>query len=188
MTGGPGGGKTTAVDLFRRELGEVVVVVPESGTILFAGGFPRSHVPGPTRAAQLAIYHTQIHLEAAQAELFPARFLLCDRGTPDGAAYWPDGPDGFFEAVGSTADAELARYDAVVFFETAAAGGFSIEGGNPVRNESLAEALALDRKLHAVWSRHPHFVYVRHEASFLRKLTTGLAAIRTCLDAWTTAH
>src|SRR5688572_33265034 len=42
LTGGPGGGKTTAADLFRRELGEAVVVVPESATILFAGGFPRT--------------------------------------------------------------------------------------------------------------------------------------------------
>ena len=30
VTGGPGGGKTTAADLFRRELGDCVVVVPEA--------------------------------------------------------------------------------------------------------------------------------------------------------------
>jgi dephospho-CoA kinase len=41
LTGGPGGGKTTAADLFRREIGERVVVVPETATMLFAGGFPR---------------------------------------------------------------------------------------------------------------------------------------------------
>ncbi|MCB0954305.1 MAG: AAA family ATPase, partial [Microthrixaceae bacterium] len=41
LTGGPGGGKTTAADLFRREIGDSVVVVPESATTLFAGGFPR---------------------------------------------------------------------------------------------------------------------------------------------------
>ena len=28
LTGGPGGGKTTAADLFRREIGEKVVIVP----------------------------------------------------------------------------------------------------------------------------------------------------------------
>ena len=42
LTGGPGGGKTTAADLFRREIGERVVIVPEAGTLVFAGGFPRS--------------------------------------------------------------------------------------------------------------------------------------------------
>ncbi len=42
LTGGPGGGKTTAADLFRREIGDRVVIVPEAATILFQGGFPRS--------------------------------------------------------------------------------------------------------------------------------------------------
>lgn len=179
VTGGPGAGKTTAIDLFRRELGEKVVVVPESGTILFGGGFPRSPMAGPRRAAQLAIYHTQKHLEAAQAEIFPSRILLCDRGTVDGAAYWPEGPDAFFAAVGTTLEAELARYDAVVFFETAAAGGISIEGGNPVRNENLDEAVALDRRLRDVWSKHPDFTYVPHHPSFFRKLTIGLGALES---------
>ncbi len=32
--------------------------------------------------------------------------------------------------MGTTFDAELARYDAVIFFETAAVAGASIEGGN----------------------------------------------------------
>src|SRR5687768_10782133 len=35
LTGGPGGGKTTAADLFRREIGDRVVIVPEAATILF---------------------------------------------------------------------------------------------------------------------------------------------------------
>jgi len=39
---GPGGGKTTAADLYRREIGERVVVVPEAAKLLFSGGFPRS--------------------------------------------------------------------------------------------------------------------------------------------------
>lgn len=181
VTGGPGAGKTTAIDLFRRELGDSVVVVPESGTLLFTGGFPRSALPGPRRAAQLAIYHTQRHLEAAQAELFPDRVLICDRGTLDGAAYWPDGPESFFEAVGSSVEQELERYDAVIFFETAAAGGIGIEGGNPIRNETLNEAVELDKRLRAVWSKHPDYTFVPHHPSFFRKLTIGLGAIESRL-------
>jgi molybdenum cofactor synthesis domain-containing protein len=42
---------------------------------------------------------------------------------------------------------ELARYDAVIFFESAAVGGMGIEGGNPIRNESLEQAVKLDHKL-----------------------------------------
>lgn len=184
VTGGPGAGKTTAIDLFRRELGEAVVVVPESGTILFGGGFPRSSLPGPRRAAQLAIYHTQRHLETAQAEIFPDRILLCDRGTLDGAAYWPEGSDSYFAAIGSSLEAELARYDAVVFLETAAAGGMSIEGGNPIRNETQNEAVDLDRRLQAIWSKHRDFTFVPHHPSFFRKLTIGLGAIESRIAVW----
>lgn len=39
--GGPGGGKTTAGDLLRREFGARVAFVPEAATLLFSGGFPR---------------------------------------------------------------------------------------------------------------------------------------------------
>jgi predicted ATPase len=140
LTGGPGGGKTTAADLFRREIGERVVIVPEAATILFQGGFPRSREPHAQRYAQryaqTAIFHVQRHIEDVQASLYPGRTLLCDRGTIDGAAYWPGEPDEYFAAVGTTQEAELRRYDAVIFFESAAVGGSSIEGGNPVRTES----------------------------------------------------
>jgi hypothetical protein len=95
LTGGPGAGKTTAADLFRREIGDRVVVVPEAATLLFSGGFPRVKEAHATRSAQAAIYHLQRNLEDIQAARFPERVLLCDRGTLDGAAYWPDDPAGF---------------------------------------------------------------------------------------------
>ena len=167
-------------DLFRREIGERVVIVPEAATILFQGGFPRSREPHAMRCAQTAIFHVQRHLEDVQAALFPGRTLLCDRGTIDGAAYWPDDePDAFFSAMGTTAEAELARYDAVIFFESAANGGHAIEGGNPARIESREDALRLDHALRKIWSKHPRFVVVRHNASFFKKITFGLTAIES---------
>jgi len=177
LTGGPGGGKTTAADLFRREIGERVVLVPESATLLFGGGFPRARAPKAVLAAQRAIFHVQRNLEDTQAALYPDRILLCDRGTVDGAAYWPGKPHHFFNALGTTLDHELARYDAVIFFETAAAGDLQIEGGNPVRNESNQEALKLDRKLRVLWSKHPRFVLVPHNRSFFKKISFGLAVL-----------
>jgi predicted ATPase len=186
LTGGPGGGKTTAADLLRRELGERVVIVPETATMLFAGGFPRSLEPHARCSAQSAIYHVQTNLEDIQTALFPNRVLLCDRGTLDGAVYWPDQPEDFFEAVGTTIDDELARYDEVLFFETAAVGGIGIEGGNPTRIETLEQAVALDAALREVWSRHPRFTLLPHEPSFLKKMTSAVAilgAIVSRLDA-----
>jgi len=182
LTGGPGGGKTTAADLLRRELGERVVVVPEAATMLFAGGFPRLDDLEARKATQMAIYHVQRGAEDVIAAQYPDRVLLCDRGTVDGAAYWPNDVDHFFESVASSIEAELARYDAVVFFETAAVGGIDIEGGNPTRTENLPEAVALDRVLQELWSQHPHFLLIRHQQSFFTKLTQAHHAVIALLE------
>lgn len=177
LTGGPGGGKTTAADLFRREIGDRVVMVPEAATMVFSGGFPRSTLPMAVHAAQRAIYHVQRNLEDVQAALYPEKVLLCDRGTVDGAAYWPGDSADFFAEMGSTLSAELARYDAVIFFESAAAGGMDIQSGNPIRNETLEQAVQLDHRLRALWSQHPRFILVPHNPSFFKKISHGLAVL-----------
>jgi predicted ATPase len=182
LTGGPGGGKTTAADLLRRELGSRIVIVPEAATILFAGGFPRSSQLDANRAAQSAIFHVQRNLEDVQSSLYPERVLLCDRGTIDGAAYWPEGPETFFRFQGTTLEAELSRYDAVVFFETAAVAGLSIEGGNPVRCETLTQAVELDQRLRALWSQHPRFTLVPHSQSFLAKIVGALGLLQALVE------
>ncbi len=179
LTGGPGGGKTTAADLFRREIGEKVVVVPESATLLFSGGLPRVDETHAQCAAQNAIFHLQRSLEIIQASLYPERILLCDRGTVDGAVYWPDTAGDFFEKMGTTLEQELARYDAVIFFESAAVGDMSIETGNPTRIESNREAVELDRRLRDIWSQHHQFTFVPHNPSFFKKITFGLAAMES---------
>jgi len=183
LTGGPGGGKTTAADLFRREIGEKVVIVPETATMLFTGGFPRVGEAQARAATQREIFHAQVALEDVQGALYPGRVLLCDRGTIDGAAFWPDeAPRGFFETLGTTLEQELERYDAVIFFESAALGDISIEGGNPARTESNEEARDLDLRLRELWSNHANFHFVAHSASFFAKLQAGLRQLQKIVD------
>lgn len=183
LTGGPGGGKTTAADLFRREIGERVVIVPETATMLFSGGFPRVGESKARAATQRAIFHAQVALEDVQGALYPGRVLLCDRGTIDGAAFWPgDAPEDFFQTLDTSLEQELARYDAVVFFESAAVGDISIEGGNPVRTESNEEARRLDMRLRDLWSKHPNFHFVAHSTSFFAKLQDGLRQLQAIID------
>jgi predicted ATPase len=174
VTGGPGGGKTTAADLFRRELGDQVVIVPEAATILYTGGFPRTAEPEVRKHSQKAIYYVQRNLEDAQAAFYKSRILICDRGTVDGAVYWPGDSSEFFTNLKTSLESELSRYDAVLFFETAAVGGISIEGGNPMRIETLEQAVALDRDLKQLWSQHPNFIFVPHDSSFMRKINLAL--------------
>ena len=183
LTGGPGGGKTTAADLFRREVGAKVVIVPETATMLFTGGFPRVGDPKARTATQRAIFHAQVGLEDVQGALYPGRVLLCDRGTVDGAAFWPDeAPRGFFESVDTNLEEQLERYDAVIFFESAAVGDISIEGGNPARTESNEEARHLDVSLRELWSKHPNFHFIPHSVSFFAKLQAGLRQLQEIID------
>lgn len=183
LTGGPGGGKTTAADLMRREVGKRIVIVPEAATMLFAGGFPRHDEIHARRSAQKAIYHVQRNLEDIHAALYPERILLCDRGTLDSEVYWPDGANhDFYQSLSTTFDEEIGRYDAVIFFETAAVGNLAIEGGNPARTESIAEAVAIDRRLQKIWCRHPNYHFISHEKSFFKKLQVALSKLTELLD------
>jgi len=183
LTGGPGGGKTTAADLMRREVGDRIVIVPEAATMLFSGGFPRFEEIHARRSAQTAIYHVQRNLEDVHSAIYHDRILLCDRGTLDSVVYWPSNDDGgFFENLKTSVEAELDRYDAVIFFETAAVGNFSIEGGNPTRTESISEAVALDHRLQEIWGQHPNYTFIGHEDSFLKKLQNAIEKLSSFLD------
>jgi hypothetical protein len=177
LTGGPGGGKSTAAELFKLEYKDFISLVPEVATLLFRGGYPRVDSPLVIESIQKSIFHVQNNLEDTYANLFPHHTLLCDRGTVDGGGYWPHGPDDFYKSMGTILEAELARYDAVIFFETAAAGGFTIDLGNPVRNEDQKKAIEIDLKLKSLWSQHPNFVYIKNEPSFLKKIMKGIEAM-----------
>ncbi len=116
VTGGPGGGKTTALDLFRRELGnKIAVVPPEAATVLFSGGIPRSDDEQMVKIIQKTIFQLQENLEEIHKKQFPDRLLVCDRGSLDGLAYWPGTESDFFKGVNSSFEREIARYDAVIF-------------------------------------------------------------------------
>lgn len=181
LTGGPGGGKTTAAQLIRRELGERIIVVPEAATMLFQGGFPRCTGVSAQVAAQKAIYHVQRNIEDIQRESYPGRVLLCDRGTIDSAAYWPHGAEDFFKATNTSLQKECDRYDAVVFFETAAVGNIAVEGTNPTRIEDNQEARDLDKRLQSYWSQHKNYHFVPHQKSFFHKLESALKAVQQAL-------
>jgi predicted ATPase len=182
LTGGPGGGKSTAAKLFQLEYKDFISLVPEVATMLFRGGFPRVDSPLVLESIQKSIFHVQMNLEDTYSTLYPSHSLLCDRGTVDGGAYWPMGPDDFYKTMNTNLESELARYDAVIFFETAAAGGLDIDLGNPVRNEDQRKAIEIDQRLRALWSQHPNFVHVKNETSFLQKIMGGIAAIDSLVN------
>ena len=177
VTGGPGGGKTTALDLFQRELKSAVKVVPEAATMLFGHGLDREAGNADGKLLQRSIYRMQTSLEAIFREFYADRLLICDRGTLDGLAYWPDDEQSYLDSVGTNFEAEVARYGAVIFFQTAAVHGEDVKSNNPYRTEDSQTAVVLDEKLQRIWSRHPNFHFIPTELSFMAKINHGLKTI-----------
>jgi predicted ATPase len=184
LTGGPGGGKTTALDLIRREFSGKIATVPEAATMIFSGGIERSSKTHVLKTQQTAIFNLQKHLEDIQRATFENSIILCDRGSLDGLAYWPGESDDFFQSMNTNLKDELARYDAVIFFESAAKSGESIKSNNPIRNESENAAIVIDDKLQKIWSQHPNFNLIHSAESFINKVMFGITTIEEIIEQY----
>ena len=186
LTGGPGAGKTAVLELVRQQFCGHVQVLPEAAGIVFGGGFPRTGSPEWQRGAQRAIFFVQRELESI-ADASNTAIVLCDRGTVDGAAYWP-GPESFWDSVGTTQVAELSRYDAVIHLRTPTLErGYNHE--NPLRTESATAAAEIDERLLRIWEAHPHRFVVPSSHDFLEKAARVVEILRAmmpecCREIW----
>lgn len=95
----------------------------------------------------------QREAEALVIEERQVAVALCDRGTVDELAYWPDPVSTFWEEVGSTLEAELGRYHAVIHLRTPAPDQGYHTG--PIRNEPAERAAKLDRRISEAWEPSP---------------------------------
>jgi len=185
LTGGPGAGKTAALEMIKHALCDHVRVVPEAAGVVLGGGFPHVASAAGRIALQRAIFFVQREMEAAIESERPA-ILLCDRGTVDGAAYWP-GPSDLWSAVGTTREEQLARYHAVIHLRTPSADG-GYNHANRLRTESAGEAAVLDARIVDAWEGHPHRVVVPSAAEFVVKAARVLELIRAELPECCKAH
>lgn len=169
ITGGPGAGKTAALELARMRFGEKVTILPESATILFGGGFPRVRDELHRKASQRCIYYIQKELEQLARLTAKSQVVLCDRGTVDGLAYWPGEPLAFWDEVGSSYEMEIRKYHSVIHLQTP-----SLERGynhqNPVRTETALEAQIIDERIKIAWDQHPNVSLVKSDTDFVRKV------------------
>lgn len=168
LTGGPNGGKTTALSVLKETFGNKIELVPEAATMIFSGGFPRKdgsreHV----ETAQRLIYFSSLHLEDLAMATSKADLIVCDRGTVDGAVYWPGGIEDFFASMGTTLDAELARYDAVIHLSPPLKAEFY--QSTRVRTETLEVASQIDRKILKIWEKHPNRLVIPSMNHFFQK-------------------
>ena len=182
ITGGPGSGKTVITASLAEQRRDRFALVPEAATQVYTilqTRWDKLDLEG-RRSAQRHMYRLQLEQESRLAAAHPARTLLLDRGTIDGAAYWPQGAEDFWRDVGTTHAAEIARYDAVILLETSAALGlYDGDATNFCRFEDAAAALQSSECLKQLWSAHPRL----HHVAAYPTIAEKLAAVAKILDA-----
>jgi predicted ATPase len=181
ITGGPSGGKTTLIEALKKEnAGGKVKVVPEAASILYKGGFPRVKSFDGLFHAQKAIYSVQREVEDLRCKIYPEALIVCDRGSLDALAYWPDGAENFFGIVGSSIEAEVSRYHWVIHLDTAAEPDY--DAANEIRTETFLEALSLNEKIKKSWSVHPQRIVINSQQDFLSKMRKATLVIAAILE------
>ena len=171
LTGGPSAGKTTVAMSLIKHYYEQLELVPEAATILYRGGFPR-HTEGlASLCKQRAIFKVQKELETLKELENPSKSLICDRGTLDGLAYWPEEQDLYFTQNGTNYHDELARYDVVIHLEVAHVGDYNSDHSD-IRVESYDQAIAIDDKIKKAWEPHPkrYIIKSNNERDFVDRI------------------
>ena len=193
ITGGPCGGKTTALSeltKFLRSLGYTVYLVSEAATRLINDGIrPFGDNKLTIKEFQSLIFEDQY----ASEEIRRKAALLCpnlkvailyDRGLMDNQAY--AGKDGFNEILleHNTSEAEiLPRYDIVVHLVTAAIGQkkYYTTLNNSARTETADEAVKQDMETMKAWQNHPNLVIVDNSTLFDEKILRTINPIASFL-------
>jgi hypothetical protein len=122
----------------------------------------------------------QKELEALRCKTYPEALMVCDRGSLDALAYWPDSPEHFFKTINSSYDLEAARYDWVIHLDTASEPDYDTT--NEVRNESFNEALSLNDRIKKSWSQHPQRIIIHSEQDFFSKMRKATLVIEAIMN------
>ena len=180
ITGGPCAGKTTGMSWIQNaftERGYTVLFIPEIATELISGG-----VAPWTCGSNGEYQKCQLKLQMEKEKVFEyaARtmdsekiLIVCDRGALDNKAYMTDAEFAVAANYVGANEVELRDgYDAVFHLVTAAKGAqkFYTTANNTARTETPEEAVALDDKLIAAWTGHPHLRIIDNAEGFEEKM------------------
>ncbi|KAL1508542.1 hypothetical protein AB1Y20_004641 [Prymnesium parvum] len=188
LTGGPCGGKTTALSEIKarlESLGFLVMCAPEAATLLFSNGAPFPHDENSGFAFQKNLLRLQIAIEEAFVDLASSSgrkaMILCDRGLMDGKAYMSDSQwELLLEELKLTpVMMRDHRYDAILHLVTAADGAesFYTLTNNAVRKESHEEAREMDKRTLDCWTGHEHLYIVDNSTGFDEKIRRAMERI-----------
>lgn len=180
ITGGPCGGKSTAIFKVKAELeklGYSVLVIAETATELITGGVaPWTLITsGEFQRCQMTLQiQKEKVFEMAAGKIEAEKIvILCDRGKLDNKAYMTEEEyESVLLSVGYCETELRDDYSAVFHMTTAAKGAekFYTLKNNKARRESREEAIKIDDKLIAAWTGHPHLRIIGSRENFDEKI------------------
>ena len=191
VTGGPSAGKSTAMSWIQEAFGKMgyrVLFIPETATELITGG-----VAPWTCGSNLEYQKCQLGLQIEKEKVFAQAaatmkdekvLIVCDRGLLDNKAYMSEEEfAAALESVGGNPVRLRDGYDAVFHLVTAAKGAeaFYTTENNKARTESAEQAAALDDRLIAAWTGHPHLRVIDNSTDFDGKMKRLIAEIAAFL-------
>jgi hypothetical protein len=97
------------------------------------------------------------------------KFLIFDRGSLDGLAYWPSRQELFFRENQTNPEAEFSRYNVVIHLEVAQQEDYNSDHSD-VRLESHERALQIDERINEVWKEHPCRFIFHNNTNFVDKI------------------
>jgi len=190
VTGGPCGGKTTALDeltKYLRSLGYTVYTTSEVATELITDGIrPFGDDKLDIRTFQsfvldAQIYKEQIRKKAAILCHNSKVAILYDRGILDNRGYIDDNIfDELLKERNLSESEILTRYDLVIHLTTAAIGKeeYYTTLNNSARTETVEQAKSQDQKTLAAWRNHPNLRIVGNDTLFDEKIRKVINYIR----------
>ena len=185
LTGGPGAGKTIVAKRVVADQPDRFALVPEAATQVYEAlqtRWDRLDLEG-RRDVQRKIYRLQIDQEARALAAHPGKILLLDRGTIDGAAYWPEGPKAYWADLKTSLVRELSRYDAIIWMQTSAALGlYDGDLSNACRFENPEAAIESGDRLKELWGGHDSLHSVSAYLHFDEKVTAVETQLEKLLD------
>ena len=157
--------------------GYTVLFVPETATELITGGVAPwtcgRNVDHQICQMRLQLCKEEVFAYAASTMPCEKMLIVCDRGAIDNCAYMNEAE--FAETlrcIGKTAVELRDGYDAVFHLVTAADGAepYYTTENNAARTETVEQAIALDRRLIAAWTGHPHLRIIDNSTDFKGKM------------------
>ena len=190
LTGGPCGGKSTAINKIYQDLSErgyKVLIVPETATELISSGITVGLV-GNIRFQELLfekqLKKEELYRKVASEIKNEKVVIIYDRGLADNKGYMSENSFKTLLSRFKTNELEIkARYDGVFHLVTAANGKeeFYTTKNNIARHETLEEARNLDQKCIDAWNGHDKLKVIDNSTDFEGKINRLLHEIHFAL-------